>query len=68
MKIRPVGAEFCADRHDEPQSRHRQFCERACNFCSHYRNLMHLGFVSGVNKLHITLVNNTLTAHVPPSM
>jgi len=32
MKLRPVGAEFCADgrtdRHDEANSRFSQFCER----------------------------------------
>jgi len=69
MKIRSVGAElFRAGRHDEPQSCYPQLCERACNFCSYCRNLTHLGgYVSGVNKLHITLVNNTPSAHVPPS-
>jgi len=29
MKIRPVGAEFHADGHDEAKSRFSQFCERA---------------------------------------
>jgi hypothetical protein len=29
MKIRPVGAEiFCAGRHEEPNNRFSQFCEK----------------------------------------